>query len=328
MFLYINYSSLKIHPQLFPSVPVLNLIRWYGLMYIVAFTVAYTVLKRVLKEGMLDTETQHATEEEVFSFISTGIIFLLIGARVFSSLVYDTASEYWRRPWLIFWPFNSAGQFTGLAGMSYHGGFIGGLIGIIVWCKCHKKPVLQWLDAMAVAIPAGYTFGRIGNFLNGGELFGRVTTMPWGVVFPDGEIIVDSMSKLHWVNIIAQRVGMNMTTIGSIINLPRHPSQLYEAVFEGMFVFLILWQLRNKRPFDGFLGGMYAICYGAIRFILEYFRQPDAHIGFRSTVQADADIALNTSLRNISTGQILCALMIVCGLLMLLYSYIQNRKHV
>ena len=135
--LYIQYPS-WIHPEIFPGVPFLSLLRWYGLMYIFAFTTAYFVLKKQVKEGVLNTEGYEATEDDIFSFIACGIVFLLIGARVFSTLVYDTSGLYLRKPWLIFWPFDTeTHRFTGLAGMSYHGGFIGGLIGMIVWCAWH-----------------------------------------------------------------------------------------------------------------------------------------------------------------------------------------------
>ena len=120
--LYITYPS-WIHPEVFPGVPMLGLIRWYGLMYICAFTTAFWVLKKLLKEGALDYKNSDnqlvkATEDDIFSFIATGIVFLLIGARVFSTLVYDTSGKYLRTPWLIFWPFDSDMHFTGLAGMT------------------------------------------------------------------------------------------------------------------------------------------------------------------------------------------------------------------
>ena len=131
MFLYINYPS-WIHPQIFPGVKFLELLRWYGLMYAVAFATAYFLLKKVWKEGALDTPKFKTTEDDLFSFIFTGIIFLLIGARVFSTLIYDTSGLYKSKPWLVFWPFDMTGNFTGLAGMSYHGGFVGGLFGMIL----------------------------------------------------------------------------------------------------------------------------------------------------------------------------------------------------
>jgi len=324
--LYINYPS-WIHPEIFPGVPILGLIRWYGLMYIFAFSTAYLILKQVLKEGALDSlspdgKIQKATEDELFSFISTGIVFLLIGARIFSTLVYDTSGIYWKKPWLIFWPFNESGRFTGLAGMSYHGGFIGGLLGMIFWCTRHKKPVMKWVDAMCTAIPAGYTFGRIGNYLNG-ELYGRITTAPWGTVFPDAERFSTSIA---WVKEFALKCGFTEDTLGTLVNLPRHPSQLYEALFEGLVLFTIIFLLRKKKPFDGFIAGIYTIGYGLFRFIIEYFREPDADIGYRIAADTSAPLYMNTSIFNISTGQILCLLMMLGGIIILLVWHHLDKK--
>ncbi|MEE1182799.1 MAG: prolipoprotein diacylglyceryl transferase [Treponema sp.] len=320
-FLYIDYPSF-IKPEVFPGVPFLGLIRWYGLMYIFAFASAFFVLKKLLKEGALDTAEKKATEDDIFSFITWGIIFLLIGARVFSTLVYDTSGLYWKKPWLIFWPFDTVTKrFTGLAGMSYHGGFIGGLIGMIVWCKVHKQPVWKWIDAMVVAIPLGYTFGRLGNFLNG-ELYGRITTMPWGMVFPRAEKF---SSSLGWVKDFAASIGMELN--GKLVNLPRHPSQLYEAFFEGIFLFTVLWNLRKVKKYDGFLGGCYTTGYGLVRFIIEYFREPDADIGYRISADGSTALYTNTSLLNISTGQILCFLMIAGGIAIIVCTRLMNRKH-
>ena len=191
--------------------------------------------------------------------------------------------------------------------MSYHGGFVGGLLGMIIWCLWHKKPVLKWIDVMGVAIPLGYTFGRIGNFLNG-ELFGRITTMPWGMVFPNARSF--SLS-LPWVQEIVEKIGMPIAEGQTLVNLPRHPSQLYEAFFEGIVLFLILWFVRKKKPFDGFILGLYPIFYGAFRFVIEYFREPDSDLGYRISYVQDAPTYLNVSWGNISTGQILCLLMII-----------------
>ena len=305
--LYINYPS-WIHPELFPSVPMLGLLRWYGLMYVFAFGFAYMALKKQFKEGALETSGLKTSEDDVVSFIAMGIVFLLVGARVFSTLIYDTSGKYLTKPWLIFWPFDESGRWTGLQGMSYHGGAIGGTLGMWVWCKIHKRPYLQWTDAMCTAIPIGYTFGRVGNFLNG-ELYGRITKMPWGMIFPDAERFSTS---IDWVKDFAASVGMEVGK-GALVNLPRHPSQLYEAFFEGIVLFLILWALRKKKPFDGFLSGMYLAGYGFFRFFLEYFRMPDSDLGFRIASDPSASISQNTSLLNISTGQILCFLMVLAG---------------
>lgn len=318
-FLYINYPS-WIHPEIFPNIKFLGLLRWYGLMYVFAFGFAYLILKKESKEGALDTPDYKATEDDVFSFIATGIVFLLIGARIFSTLVYDTSGLYWKKPWLIFWPFTN-GHFTGLAGMSYHGGFIGGFLGMIVWCLTHKKPLWKWIDAMVVAIPLGYTFGRLGNFFNG-ELYGRITTMPWGIVFPAAEKF---SSGLQWVQDFAQKIGMDISS-KNLVNLPRHPSQLYEAFFEGLVIFLILWFSRKHKKFDGQMGMMYTFFYGLFRFVIEYFREPDADLGYRIGADTSAPIYTNTSLLNFSTGQILCFLMIAGSIIGSVIFIIINKK--
>ncbi|MCR4900419.1 MAG: prolipoprotein diacylglyceryl transferase [Treponema sp.] len=324
MFLYVNFPS-WIHPQIFPGVRFLGLLRWYGLMYVFAFTTAYFLLKKVAKEGMLnglktDGKKYTINEDDLYSFLGTGILFLLLGARIGSTLIYDRSGLYLHKPWYIFIPFDEQGNYTGFAGMSYHGGFIGGLIGMIVWCKRHKQPVMRWIDAMVCCIPLGFTFGRIGNFLNG-ELFGRVTTAPIGMVFPDAERF---SSSLQWVQDMAAKIGMDISGM-RLVNLPRHPSQLYEALFEGIILWLIIWFIRKHKKFDGLLGSIYTIGYGTFRFFIEYFREPDEDIGF---VLGDktANIYENASLTNLSTGQILCFLMIVGGILLGVGCYIFHKK--
>ena len=307
--LYINFPS-WIQPEIFPNIPFLSLFRWYGLMYVFAFGTAFFVFKKQMAEGALDTKDYKANMDDVFSFFTFSILMLLVGARVFSCLIYDTSTLYWRKPWLIFWPFDENWNFTGLQGMSYHGGFVGGLLGMIIWCLWHKKPVLKWIDVMGVSIPLGYTFGRLGNFLNG-ELFGRITTKPWGMVFPYARRFSVS---IPWVQEIVEEIGMPLANGQTLVNLPRHPSQLYEAFFEGIVLFLILWFVRKKKPFDGFILGLYPIGYGVFRFFIEYFREPDAELGYRIASVADAPTYLNVSWGNISTGQILCLLMIAGGI--------------
>ena len=318
MFLYVNFPS-WIHPQIFPGVKFLGLLRWYGLMYVFAFTTAYFILKKVAKEGALDTPTYKITEDDLFSFIATGIVFLLIGARLGSTLIYSPGAGYWKRPWLIFWPFYE-GHFTGFAGMSYHGGFVGGLLGMIFWCKKHKQPMAKWIDAMVCAIPLGYTFGRIGNFMNG-ELFGRITTMPWGIVFPSAETF---SSSLPWVQEFAAKIGMDISNI-RMVNFPRHPSQLYEAFFEGIVLWTTIWLCRKHKKFDGMLSCMYTGGYGLVRFFIEYFREPDADLGFRIGDKS-ANIYENASLTNFSTGQILCFLMIVGSIVVASVLWYKSKK--
>jgi phosphatidylglycerol:prolipoprotein diacylglycerol transferase len=205
--------------------------------------------------------------------------------------------------------------------MSYHGGFVGGLLGMIVWCKFKKRPVLKWIDAMVCAIPLGYTFGRIGNFMNG-ELYGRITTMPWGMVFPAAERF---SANLPWVQEFATKIGMELPSSG-LINLPRHPSQFYEAFFEGIVLWLIIWNLRKHKKFDGMLGAIYAGGYGIFRFFIEYFREPDADLGYRIAKDSSAPIYTNTSLLNFSTGQILCFLMILLAIFIFILGWRLSKK--
>lgn len=323
--LYIQYPA-WIKPEIFPNVPALGLLRWYGLMYVFAFGTAFFILRKQFREGALDQKGRLTTEDDVISFIVFGIVCLLIGARIFSTLVYSGEEEYRHKPWLIFWPFDTkTGKFTGLAGMSYHGGFIGGLLGMIIWCIWHKRPVWQWIDAMGVSIPLGYTFGRIGNFLNG-ELYGRITKAPWGMIFPRAEEVNETFStSKEWVQQFAADCNLAIEPGQRFINLPRHPSQLYEALFEGVVLFVILWLLRKHKPFDGFLGCIYTIGYGIARFFIEYFRQPDSNLGFRISPTNDVSIYTNNSMANLSTGQVFCLTMIGFGLVLMLVLFFWDK---
>ena len=166
--------------------------------------------------------------------------------------------------------------------MSYHGGLIGVIIASLIYTR---KAGLNWLDMAdlyVTVIPMGYTFGRLGNFING-ELFGRVTTSPLGMYFPLAP-------------------GPEL----------RHPSQLYEAFFEGIFLFIILWNLRNIIKARGGMLGLYLIGYGLVRFVIEFFRQPDAHIGF--------------VMGSFSMGQLLCVAMIITGASLYLFLSKRNKS--
>ena len=158
----------------------------------------------------------------------------------------------------------------GISGMSYHGGAIGVLLASIIFCRKHRINFWRFADLFCPAIPLGYTFGRIGNFING-ELYGRVTTVPWGMYFP-----LDPYHRL------------------------RHPSQLYEAFFEGIFLFAILWMMRKKKYFDGFLFSLYLIGYGTVRFFIEFFRAADPQVGFVFGM--------------LTMGQVLCLVMVFLGI--------------
>ncbi|MFA6508383.1 MAG: prolipoprotein diacylglyceryl transferase, partial [Treponemataceae bacterium] len=288
-------------PEIIPGFPF----RWYGLMYLFAFATAYFVFMIQVKE-----RKPAWTEDDVSGLFFWAILGLLVGARVFATIVYDTSGIYAAKPWLVFWPFMD-GKFVGLQGMSYHGGVIGATITIIAYTLKRKMGVRVVGDYMTTAIPLGYTFGRLGNFING-ELYGRVTDGPLGMVFPHAERF---SVKLPWVREIAEKTGIAISSAQASVNLPRHASQLYEALFEGIVLWAILWFLRNRKPFKGFIIGAYMIGYGVFRFVIEYFREPDADIGYRIRLVNDGvPPALYSNPFNFSTGQILCALMVVGGI--------------
>lgn len=300
--LYISFPS-WLKPEIIPGLPV----RWYGLMYLVAFAIAFYLFKFQVKENQLDVP-----EDDVVNFIFWTIIGLIIGARIFAALVYDTSGIYRTKPWLIFWPFYN-GRFVGLQGMSYHGGVIGGVIGAVLYTKVKKYSILLWGDMLVAAIPLGYTFGRLGNFING-ELYGRVTTSPFGIVFPMAERFSPS---LDWVRETAAKIGMDISGM-TAVNLPRHPSQLYEALFEGVILWCILWFIiRKRKPFNGFVISSYLIGYGVFRFFIEYLREPDVGMDFPlQWGTSEAPNYLLTSFLNFSTGQILCFIMIFSGIVL------------
>ncbi len=246
-------------------------LRYYALMYIVAFAIVYLLSLYRIKNAEYDYP-----REAVEDYFTWAIIGLMAGARFGYVLFYDF-SYFMSRPWEIILPFSFSGgiHFTGLSGMSYHGGLIGVIAATALFCRKYKFEFWQFTDFLVPSIPLGYTFGRIGNFING-ELYGRATSMPWGMYFP-----------------------LDHT------NLLRHPSQLYEAFFEGLFLFVMLWSLRRRRPFNGFFLPLYIIGYGTVRFFIEYVREPDAHLG----------IFLNS----VTMGQMLCLAMIIGGSGLLLY---------
>ncbi len=296
-------------------------IRWYALMYLVAFSIAYVLFRQRCKAGALgymDADTGSSL------FIYT-IVGLILGARIFSVLFYDGSTYYWTHPWMIFWPFRN-GVFVGLPGMSYHGGVIGGVLGCLLFAKKYKYKFFDLADTIVAGLPLGYTFGRIGNFING-ELWGRCTGTSYGMIFPNAPSFSTS---IDWVRVACEKAGITYTE-GSFVNLPRHPSQLYEAFFEGIFLFLILWfvlcPLAEKKKFGrGFITGSYFAGYGLVRFIIEYFREPDSQLGFIIALGKETEpTALFKSVLNISLGQIFCFIMIVAGTLIALWGMRQEK---
>lgn len=241
-------------------------VRYYGLMYIIAFTVVY-----LLSFHRMKTEDYDYPKTAVENYFVWAIVGLMLGARL-GYVIFYNFNYYVSYPLEIFFPFSFRGgfHFTGLAGMSYHGGLIGVIASTALFCNKYKIEFWRFADFLIPSIPLGYTFGRIGNFING-ELYGRATTVPWGMYFP-----LDMSGQL------------------------RHPSQLYEALFEGVLLFIILWSMRRKKVFSGFFLSLYIIGYGTVRFFIEMLREPDPQIGYVFGI--------------ITLGQILCLCMICTGI--------------
>jgi phosphatidylglycerol:prolipoprotein diacylglycerol transferase len=290
-------------PEIIPGLPV----RWYGLMYVFAFATAFLLYRRQIRERRFPM-----TEDQLYSLFTWGILGLLLGARLFSALIYS-GDTYLRQPWLIFWPFTN-GRFTGLMGMSYHGGAFCGLLAVIIYARVKRFSFRELGDMYAASIPLGYTFGRLGNFING-ELYGRITAGPLGMVFPHGGIS-PADKGFAVIKDAAEQMGIEAATgPGGMLNYPRHPSQLYEMLFEGIILWAIIWFFRNRKPFKGFLIGLYFLGYGLFRFFIEYFREPDSDLGYRiELVKNSLPPAVSHPPFSFSTGQILCFLMIVFGI--------------
>jgi len=274
--------------EVIPGLPV----QWYGIMAICAIVVSFFLYRKQIKERNFPM-----TDYDLSGLFICVVIALFLGARIFYAVIYHTNDLFRRQPWLLFWPFRN-GKFTGLRGLSYHGGAVFLVLAVLIYAKVKRFSFRELIDMYSAAVPLGYTFGRIGNFING-ELYGRVTTAPFGMIFPRASKF--PASEL-WVQEIAEKTGVEIT--GEMVNLPRHPSQLYEALFEGIVLWVIIWFFRNRKPFKGFLFGLYFIGYGLFRFLIEYFREPDANLGYRFA--------------NFTTGQILCFIMVSFGIVWLI----------
>ncbi len=315
LFLYFEYPSF-IRPEVVPFLPV----RWYCVMYLVVLFISFMLFNRISqRENFVDRET--GENLAIATFFG-----LLIFAHIFSCIFYSDWRYYLTHPLQMFWPFEN-GRFVGLPGMSFHGGLFGAVLGSFLYCRYKKIEFLKFADIACSVIPFGYTFGRLGNFING-ELYGRVTTSPIGMVFPDARSF---STELEWVRTVCTKIGMEIVP-GAYVNLPRHPSQLYEALFEGLVTGCILYFIA--RPYfkrhhfgKGSIFALYFMLYGTARFFIEYCRQPDADIGYVIALGKNSDnIALFQSFLNISKGQVFCALMIIIGLAMLVFFNTRREK--
>lgn len=247
----LDYENLVVRnlPDMkYPNIdPVLHIwgpveIHWYWMMYVIGFAIAFVIFKFEAKRRhsgmpMIESWSCAGIRSSLADLFMYPIPGLLIGARLGHCLIYNF-SYFVSYPLLIF-----------AGGMSFHGGLIGVIISGYIYSRKRNKKFLMLADLGAISAPPGLFFGRIGNFING-ELYGRVTDVPWGMVFP--------------------HAGPE----------PRHPSQLYEAFLEGPVLFMILYLISYKSRINGVIISALLFFYGLFRFILEFFREPDFQIGF------------------------------------------------
>jgi phosphatidylglycerol:prolipoprotein diacylglycerol transferase len=226
-----------IHPQIDPVAIAVGplAIRWYGLMYLIGFGAAFLLARSRIKQGR-SGNISHAVFDDLFFFSVLGVV---LGGRLGYVLFYKPA-YYFSHPLeiLAVWQ----------GGMAFHGGFLGVLLAMVYIARKHRIHWLAIMDFIAPLVPPALAAGRIGNFING-ELWGRVTDLPWGMVF--------------------RGAGP----------LPRHPSQLYQFALEGVLLFLILWLYSARPRPTGAVSALFLIGYGALRFAAEFFREPDDFLG-------------------------------------------------
>lgn len=225
-------------------------VRWYSLMYVVGFLTIFMLLLWRIKRGEFEKIFPFEIMKDqavsmTLDFLLVAMLGALLGGRLGFAIFYQPA-HFLAHPLALISPFNGEnGSYVGIYGMSYFGGVLGTIVASFFYAKFKKTSFLAWADFVVPALGAGYFFGRLGNFLNG-ELYGKVTVMPWGMYFPlsgDGFL--------------------------------RHPSQLYEALGEGLLVFILLWQMRNVDFLKGKLLLVYLGGYALMRFVLEFFREPE-----------------------------------------------------
>jgi len=235
-------------------------IHWYALAYLIGFLGGWLVASQIVKRWGAASPVKVSVLEDLLPWCILGTI---LGGRLIYILVYNP-TLYWYNPLDIFklWQ----------GGMSFHGGLVGVILAIYLFAHAKKFPFLAVTDIAAVVTPIGLFFGRIANFVNG-ELFGRITDMPWGVIFPQGG------------------------------PLPRHPSQLYEALLEGLVLFIALIILARRKDAwtsHGLLSGVFLSGYALSRFLIEFAREPDVQIGYLAGY--------------FTMGQLLCVPMFLAGL--------------
>jgi phosphatidylglycerol---prolipoprotein diacylglyceryl transferase len=226
-----------VHPNIDPiafSIGPLA-VRWYGLMYLAGFAAGWWLgVRRIAKGQAPITRTQL---DDLLFLIVLGVI---LGGRLGYVLFYKPG-YYAARPLEIFYIWQG--------GMSFHGGLLGVMLAMVFAARRHGVDWLRLMDFLAPLCPLGFAAGRLGNFINA-ELPGRITDLPWGMVFPGAG------------------------------DAPRHPSQLYQFALEGIVLFIVLWWFSSKPRPRGQVSAMFLLGYGVLRFIAEFGREPDSFIGY------------------------------------------------
>jgi phosphatidylglycerol:prolipoprotein diacylglycerol transferase len=252
--------------------------RWYGMAYVLAFVFAYLLLRVLSRRGYLDLP-----QSALGDFVTWVALFgVMVGGRLGYVIFY--------KPEMLRDPLSVLRVWEG--GMSSHGGIIGVVLFTLIYSRRHKLPWTNPGDNLCVVAPIGLFLGRIANFING-ELYGRITSVSWAVQFP--KELLDSAHSVEGDRALAaaQQIDPSLRSIESILDAvrtnpriadalcpilsPRHPSQIYEALLEGVVLFAILWMVRTRfRTPNGFITGLFLICYSVLRIIVENFREPDA----------------------------------------------------
>ena len=250
-----DFLTLNIDPIAFSLGPII--VRWYALAYLFGFVLGWRYALMLIKS----IPGERPNTDDIDNFLSWAVVGVILGGRLGYVLFYNL--EYYLDE-----PLEALKVWHG--GMSFHGGVLGVIATILLFAKRHKINILTLSDIVCAAAPIGLFFGRIANFINA-ELYGRVTTLPWGVVFP--------------------RAG----------EIPRHPSQLYEAFTEGLLLFIILYFISRVKTFKpGTISAVFLILYGVFRGLIEFVREPDVQIGLIGDI--------------VTMGQILCIPMVLAGL--------------
>jgi phosphatidylglycerol:prolipoprotein diacylglycerol transferase len=280
---YIPFPNIS--PEIFTISlgPVSFSLRWYALAYIAGLLIGWKLIVTILKSPRLWPNGAPLQPEAVERLLTWVILGVILGGRLGYVLIYDPA-YFWANPAKIpaVWE----------GGMSFHGGFLGVVVAGILFCRREGIAMLTLADLMAVATPPGLFLGRIANFINA-ELWGRPTSLPWGVAFPGD----------------AAQSCPDLLTICA-----RHPSQLYEAALEGILLFAVLawavWRAGWLR-YPGRVAGLFFAGYGLSRFVVEFFRQPDAQF---ITLGNPMGLALHVNGYGLTMGQLLSLPMIAAGI--------------